>query len=73
VEGRIEMPVIVRTRRKFRGQIRAHINRVYEDLKRWTRYNSSHPTKNMLSAGDLVNVTAVAAIAVLLLSETEPA
>jgi hypothetical protein len=50
------VPVIVKMVFKFRGRVRAQIRALLADLNRLLAYNSQHPTKNLLSSGDITAI-----------------
>jgi len=50
------MPVMVKMVYKFRGRIRAQLRALLADLNRILTYNTQHPTKTLLSAGDITAI-----------------
>jgi hypothetical protein len=50
------VPVVVKMVFKFRGRIRAQLRAVIADLNRILNYNSQHPTKTLLSSGDITSI-----------------
>jgi hypothetical protein len=53
------MPVVVKMVFKFRGRIRAQLRAVIADLNRILNYNSQHPSKVLLSAGDITAINSL--------------